>query len=210
MVKDLLYFFINNDNFVTQLALDNIFIFLICNQFFCSLSFVSLMSLIYFIIGLNFLISRNIVHMALYLILNVLLLSIFFFYFKLEFFAFIFIIVYVGAVAVLFLFITMLIHRSLNLISKNMSTYFLFFYIFGLFSIAYLLYILITTNFEILENSLFYYYNFEKLLWYNLEVKNNPIKAIGYFLYNIFWFLVIIVGIILLVVMLAILFFFKI
>jgi len=149
--------------------------------------------------------SHKPIHAILYLVLCFILVCIFYLVLKLEFLALIYIMVYVGAIAVLFLFVIMMLDvKNLIIIPKNFTQNAIlgFFIFFCLFLSVFKLEALV--DFSNLSWGQFNSFKYDKILLVNsLETKGqlSDLFLLGFWLFEVYWDLVIILGFILLTAM---------
>ena len=149
--------------------------------------------------------SHKPIHAILYLVLCFILVCIFYLVLKLEFLALIYIMVYVGAIAVLFLFVIMMLDvKNIIVIPKNFTNkaFLGFFIFFCLFLLVFKLEELI--DFSSLPWGQFNSFKYDQiLLVHSLETKEqlSDLFLLGFWLFEIYWDLVIILGFILLTAM---------
>jgi NADH-quinone oxidoreductase subunit J len=149
---------------------------------------------LFILTGLLVLISENVVHSVLFLILTFCNASAILFLFNVEFLALIFIIIYVGAIAVLFLFVVMMLNVKTFSI---LNIYYLPFVILGIL-------ILLIQIYFIVEKSFFSYNDLSVLANSSFDGvfdSLDNISVLGQGLYNYFLVCFLLAGIVLLVSM---------
>lgn len=151
-------------------------------------------SIILLISSFSVIIFKNSIYSVICLISSFISSSVILILLECEFFAFLFLIVYVGAIAVLFMFVIMMLDIK-NLSNKNEFKH----YIFGLFSVFFVIVFLISVLVNFFgQNSLNSYIN-----WYNEDIFSE-IEIIGHVLYTHYTLQFLIAGLILFLAVLGV------